>query len=485
MRYVVRISLLIMGLFVLPVVFADGIGMFGIGLHPSGIDRRVVEKVPYPVVVQPFLRVQNGAEVASISVVCDEEFLFEPVRVLSETKSPLLLFKFSADVVDKDVVEVGCMLQVVTSTDGVVGSPAIVNLSVRVLVYNSPLGTVDDAVQLKIAGLDARINNLETEAKKWSVVNQVLGRISGVAETVVQADAVVSVLNFVTWLIPLISSFHQVVCHVHMKLHYDVVLDMWPPGSVPRIGEPAPFSGYAASGKLPLVKVAALINSCQLCDFSGKLSIGGGPLSGELRVDLLQEGLSIAGGKSAERTDGIVSVLSGVESDVFDPQKSIHVAAACLCPQGIEYNLKKERQVACRLRSCVKEFSKKGLSLGICERAHAVENCLFVEGASWKLAGGPALSAVLSRLLSGINDNLPSSVMGAVWQRFCMPDTGSLVSHAYQPCNRNIDPAGAAGVAVCGVMSVPPLLFETGFFDGNKFDWNQYDTKLRGVDFCD
>jgi len=80
---------------------------------------------------------------------------------------------------------------------------------------------------------------------------------------------------------------------------------------------------------------------------------------------------------------------------------------------------------------------------------------------------------------------LPVMAMGAAWQAMCDPEIGMLAKEAYpeqyqKPPNIMSD----WEVPMCALTAALQMIEETGFFQGNKYEWDRYVGNLEGEDFC-
>jgi hypothetical protein len=71
----------------------------------------------------------------------------------------------------------------------------------------------------------------------------------------------------------------------------------------------------------------------------------------------------------------------------WDPFKSIHYAQACVCHRGIVYNWRKEKEITCAYKNCVKKHLELGLPVSSCDDMYKEMECLYVESAEYKLHG--------------------------------------------------------------------------------------------------
>ncbi|MBD3259977.1 hypothetical protein GF371_05115 [Candidatus Woesearchaeota archaeon] len=77
-----------------------------------------------------------------------------------------------------------------------------------------------------------------------------------------------------------------------------------------------------------------------------------------------------------------------VESEfTWDPFRSIHYAEACVCHRGMVYNWKKEKEITCAYRNCVKKHMLLGLPASSCDDMYREQECLYVDSAEYKLHG--------------------------------------------------------------------------------------------------
>lgn len=497
---------------------------------PLGIDRRTATKANYPVTIQPFFFSNDkNVEILAQTVRCDEGLLADKPLVLNQnSKNPLVLLKFDTSIADKtdDVAKINCATSIIAKKERTVfTTPETLNFTAKIQLYNNPLGTIDESVQKKLDAVNLNIKSLEDDIRSWEGANNALGKIAGIAQTLAQTDAMMSVVQGILSVVSqvLITTGDVLIragqpagaaiqgigiavwsgCSVANALHQIQLSAVWMPGP--------------PTANNPLFKMAAFINSCQLCRHSGLLDVPVEKLTGQMMANI----------------DGRMGVSTSTQSftqTLWEPQKSIHVASLCLCPQGIEYNLKKERQLACIYKNCIKEHAKKGLPITNCDRTYKEQNCLYIDSAGWKVGGSNKLmKAFAAMTLTQVIEKIPEIISGLAWQIACHPAFG-LMKTAYT-CSvypygataeiavknaivaassaalvaaagglspaviaaKGVEAAATAKAAaeatsteliVCGLSSAPLMLMETGFLQGNQFDWDQYNADLLGEDYC-
>ncbi|MBI4016502.1 MAG: hypothetical protein HY363_02300 [Candidatus Aenigmarchaeota archaeon] len=502
----------------------------GVMINPSlGIDRRTATKTAYPVSIQPFLNAKDkSVEIISQTIRCDETLLAENPLIMNEkSKSPYVLLKFDGSISEEkeDVVRINCATSIITKRDRTVfTTPEILNFTARIPLYNNPLGTIDESVQKKLDAVNNHIKSIEDEIGSWQDANKALGITAGIAQTLAQTDAMSNILHGVLSIVSqvLIITGNTLTnagqpagavliglgigvwggCNVQANIHKLLLLSVWTPGP--------------PTANNPLFKMASFINSCQLCRHSGEYTLPVEKLTGQIIANI--------DGKT-----GIPTSTENFMQYLWEPQKSIHVASLCLCPQGIEYNLKKERQLACIYRNCIKENAKKGLPITNCDRTYKEQNCAYIDSAGWKVGGSSKLAKTFAAMsLTTIIEKIPEIISGLAWQMACHPVFG-LMTNAYtcstypygatneiaiknialaavsaSTISASVSPAAAVisaaqGAAetkaaseatsveeiVCSMTSAPSMLMESEFLQGNKFNWNQYNAELTGVDYCD
>ncbi|MBI4147669.1 hypothetical protein HY490_00085 [Candidatus Woesearchaeota archaeon] len=454
----------------------DFFTLVGLGLQPpSGVDRRAATQIPYPVAVQPFFQSKDPlVSVASVAVVCNETNLIVPAQVLSpQSKQPLILLKFNpavSDINTSDFLKVNCIVKILAKKDRTIfTTPEVKNFTAKVPLYNLPLGSIDKTIQAKIDSANVYKESIEDKIKQYKKVNQVLGAMAGIGTTIAQVDAVWSIVTAAIWLVAFIAkqtgilaglavSMWQSSCWVYDIFHsYTIIPGVWAPGW------PIPL------GSNPLPKMAALINSCQMCRHTGVYDIQLSGIAGDLVVDV-------------DAAKGAKTTVQNLQQYLWEPHKSIHVAALCLCPAGIEYNLRKERQIACIYRNCLREHAKLGLPMANCDRTLIEQNCLYVDSAGWKIAGSGGMVRIFGRLSILFLEKIPEMALGAVWTGLCYPFLPQQIVIRETAC---LSPVGTAPLFVgCAVLSVPSMLQETEFFSGNRFNFNQYGSTLEGDDYC-
>ncbi len=441
----------------------------------SGIDRKTAGIVPYPITLQPFLQSTDpGANVASFSITCDEKQLVVPPQVLNpESKQPLILLKFDPAVAEEnatELVKMPCVAKILAKKERTVfTTPEVENFTARIPLYNNPLGTIDETTQKKIESVNLQIKNIKDKISEWAGVNKVLGKIGGIGQTIAQVDAAMSIATIALWVVAMVLkaiipaagiAVWTPTCYVNDVLNvYIIKLVVWPPAYVGN----------------PLIKMASIVNSCQMCRHTGEYTVKIDKLTGALVTDV-------------DKAEGVQTTINAFSQYLWEPHKSIHVASLCFCPAGIEYNLRKQKQLYCIYRNCIRENSQKGLPLTGCEQTLKEQNCLYVDSAGWKVAGGGGVARLFARMALLAIEKIPEVLAGVLWQALCHPLLGvfqtSFNALAIGGCANGPDTMDSVKLVLCAGISAPSMLLETEFFSDNRFNWDQYTGDLEGADYC-
>jgi len=485
----------------------------------KGFDKRLVYNIPVPVYLQPRLTKKSADPDVSIietSAECSAEGVSEIYLVTGNPEKPYIVVKSSPSIADQDgPVKVDCTISLrIRQGKRIFKNLETETFSVSIPVYNNPLGTVGENAQAQIDGMNDRIWDLQKRTKRWSDVNDWVGTIVGIAQTIAQGDAVMTYIGGALWLIaavfyelksipyigPVLKGLSKllwkgIACSlIFTELHTGVLEYVWNPGMVGTEVFSSSFSTGAWKLWTTLVKTVSIIYSCQLCDYSSTLYTGTKKIVyGDTSFDI--------GAKSGKPTE-----IERFTVYDWDPYRSIHVSMGCLCMPGMVYNMRKEVQVNCIYRNCIEQNAELGLPFDSCQQTYKEQNCLYVDGAAWRVAGGSGIALTMNMLLTFILDHLPLMAASKAWSYVCDPDCGMFGKEdtdGEQDCGKySMVPTKGSGesaypdkcrdypaddwrVPLCGVWTSTMLLMETDFFGSNKYGWEKYLAELEGEDFCD
>lgn len=167
---------------------------------------------------------------------------------------------------------------------------------------------------------------------------------------------------------------------------------------------------------------------------------------------------------------------------MFDPYESIHYAEKCMCLPALIYNLKKDRQIKCMYRNCIKNHLTSGQSVTVCDFAYKERECLYVESAQY-----------LKHNYEGIFDNLISALL-LYMESLLLGTVISFVCKDYVKPVKNVEKCpdepdlaknqwGPASVA-CGLLNT--MVFWSEFDDISDSDFGGMGKiELEGEDYCE
>jgi len=168
---------------------------------------------------------------------------------------------------------------------------------------------------------------------------------------------------------------------------------------------------------------------------------------------------------------------SGGGSWVMNPYKSQHYALWCACIPAIKYNQMKDKQIKCMKKNCIEDMAMKGLSTKQCYTAYAERECLYVEGAGYKLHG----INIFSSIVELIKENLSPLLIGIAQWAICGNEFSGkeckAITAEYTAQNTK--------QVACGVTGAIELI--TGYEDMWNSIWsiNVYDPPELDPDFCE
>ena len=166
---------------------------------------------------------------------------------------------------------------------------------------------------------------------------------------------------------------------------------------------------------------------------------------------------------------------------IFDPYKSKPYAYACLCYPAIVYNLKKERQVKCMYRNCIQHELASGITTSACDLAYKERQCLYVDGAQFKIFGN---KNAIDGLINIISTKLPFLIGGIAYKAFC---------GTYSSSGDEEQCAAAFGIFIstagthpisCGIVGTVQTLLELKGVWDTIYGGFGYTPQELGEDYC-
>ncbi|MGM5482955.1 MAG: hypothetical protein ACQESF_05815 [Nanobdellota archaeon] len=483
------------------------------------VNRKMLSFVSLPVVVDIKLTPATQLEIIDKKVNCNSYVKSERL-VSKDSDNPQLVTRLKKTAAVKDAdsekMSFSCTLDLIAREGKVVYSePLSKNLNITV---DAPeVGGISDSIQEKIDGVNSDIEEVEGSIEDFESWNKWLSMLCSIGESMAQLNAVMALVKSVVYVVSAAMTsccgtpycyscspgwaIWNMGCSLTSKINGLVNNWVWSPGVK---------SGWTSTGQY--IKTFCMLYSCKICtldyaqtysdltgidtkvvrvvgsfagSFYGGLSLetfGGPTIIEGMSYGSALQGAATAGisawGEDQKKPSHSSLILDG---GTMNPYKSIHAARSCLCIPGILYNLRKDKQIKCMYRSCLKEKAKKGLSTDVCDEAYRMRECLYVEGAQWKVMGSSEFFNFFQSLIGTIIRNMPLYTMGTAWDSQC-----SWIRDSYG-CTRtsnNVFTQFSAGYNVkchnfAGALQIAQV---GGFSDAGSFD--KYSGELKGDTVC-
>ncbi len=468
--------LLVMLLLAIPVSTAEVYKLANVRVVPEKIDRRTATLTAVPVQIQTLLtplQKESAARIISTKAECSSDDITETYVLRETTRTPIIVLKLMPDT-EKEAIAVNCTMKLTISQNNQTTTEEK-QISKKIELYQNPLGEIDDNMQQKIDAVSADIEEFDKTVTRLQKTNKILGQIAVYAEKAAVLDAtntfllgglwaLMSVLEEIPYTKAAAQNIWKSGAPWQVDNHKMVLWTTWNPGLGP-MGISSILSTF--------VKTLTIIQSCQVCDYSNSYTA------------LIEQ----AAGKKIFTLDDKQGKPTTIQQFLvyeWKPYKSIHVAQACQCIPAISYNIQKERQIKCIYKKCIEQNAEMGLPITECDKTLKQQQCLYVDGAAWKLSGGNGIAPIFSEIANHLFRELDTIARSAAWQYMCDQDTGTLRQMAYPGKNQygTMGVAGDWAVPLCAVTAGLQMLDETGFFKGNRYKWDQYIGDLQGEDYC-
>lgn len=471
----IAVIFLITLLLCIPISTAEIYKLANVRAVPEKIDRRTATLTAVPIQVQTLLMptdTESNARILATKAECKSEDIAESYVLRETTRTPIIVLKLQTDT-EKEMIAINCTMKLTILQNNQTTTEEK-KISKKIELYQNPLGEIDDNIKDKIDAIQKDINKFDTTVTNLKNTNKVLGQVASYAEKAAMLDAVNTLLLAGMWTlmtvleqIPYTRAAAQNIWKAgapwQTENHKMVLITTWNPGYSPK-GLSSILSTF--------VKTLTIMQSCQICDYSNTYTA------------LIEQA---AGQKifTLDDKQGKPTIVQQFFVYEWKPYKSIHVAQACQCLPAISYNIQKEKQIKCIYKSCIEQNAEMGLPLAECDKTLKQQQCLYIEGAAWKVSGGNGIAPLFSQLSNFIFKELETIARSAAWQQLCDSDTGIMKERAYPKQYGENGVIGDWAVPMCAATAGLLMLDETGFFKGNKYDWDQYIGDLNGEDYCE
>lgn len=453
-----------------------------VNLFPAeGIDRQVAGKIPYPVFWQPNPKFDSGAgsiqdiKVDSCTVSGGEVSDARIVTPLN-MENPLFSFKISlptemlsvanASAVT-DSVEVSCQLSmIVRAGTKVYQQPEIEVVEFEVPLHNTLFGELDKTMKSKMSDIETAISDKESEIDSLQGWIDFAGWWCTISELVMEIIAVMQVLKTVLYLLGLLvwgilsavgdadakskgGGVFMSACKWIDYLTTTFVTNLWQVDSLPKTSFLSP--GYYN-------KIFCAFATCRFTETNNFIELfahigrtDGGTYSQQVdgvnnegqRNDFSRDNTNV----DVDAGDAWATIVWAGDNK-FSAYRSYPIAKYSLCGPGKLYGKKKERQILCMYRNCYRDLVAAGFAPEICDRLYAGRECLYVDGAVYRVVDG----AVVQRIFAGILEWLLNQVATSALS-YAMRD---VMNCGYPRSLKDIKDAYTWDKMQCGIGDIEP-----------------------------
>lgn len=473
-----KITLLVIVLILLtPISSAEFFKTANVKISPKQIDRRTATLTAVPVQIQILLLQdipEKKAEIISNTIQCQSEDLYDYYIIKETTTTPIITARLMPDI-EKNHTQIKCTMNIKANYDGKIITEQK-QIQKTIPLYKNELGTIEQNMQEKINKLNEDIHDFDKKIQHIQRTSKFLGQIAAFAESYSQLDLITANVIGALWSTStILEKFKNYYTDIAATILWTGIGSLLHK-STTELNQITWNIGYIPTGYISALgtffKTLTMIQSCQLCDYSNTYTA------------LIEQ----SAGKKVFTIDSKQGKPTTIEQFTiyeWKPYKSIHVAQLCQCLPAISYNLQKEKQIKCIYRNCIEQNAELGTPFTECDKTLKQQQCLYVDSAAWKISGGNAQAQIFSIITNAVLKQLPVMAMGAAWQAMCDPEIGMLAKEAYpeqyqKPPNIMSD----WEVPMCALTAALQMIEETGFFQGNKYEWDRYVGNLEGEDFC-
>jgi hypothetical protein len=330
--------------------------------------------------------------------------------------------------------------------------------TVKVNAFNNPLGTPDSTTISELQAVKAQLRDIEATEKKYADITGFFDTICGIAELLGTINSVVQAIRGVIWGVLVVLTSTQI-----LKTGAEGIWKAINPslGGFHRIIENYVWpTGMLNFNFGMLLKGVCFVYTCKHLDFGSYLNVGlefgGGanPFSKSLghtggnlgnyqymgKDSFLDSDVSYnIGGANAER------MVNGINAHqwLVNPYRSTHYDDTCM--PAILFNTRKEKQINCLYMSCLQNNVKAGLPVTVCKRQKAIDSCLYLESAEYKLTGDSAFEEMWKNFFKLLLNNLAGIGLSLAYLWGCSDYSAPVGEDEY-----NVIEASLRGV-LCGI----------------------------------
>ena len=368
--------------------------------RPSqGIDRKIASHIPYPFFYTLNIR-KSGGEVQDMKIdsceLSDGSVSDMYIVTGGEFDSPLIRTSISLDpeaiMPEEDEllesVDMTCNFSlIIRSGRKVYQLPETDTVTFTIPLYNLPLGYIPDAINDDIEDINDEISDLEDTIDDLETTNDILGTICTLGQLLTQLIVTAQAVKAVLFAVGLPwywgESWFPSVCQ-GIDTASNWIL-RW--GFNPFLATTFDPNIIYTSGIW--LRILCTYYTCELAETSNFIesftytgTARGNSFTYSYKDDSEQSKPS--GAADVLALDPFGSLFTDYDYSVY---KSLDVSYSVGCIPGILYNYKKERQIKCLYRKCLRDRAAAGFSTAECDEIYKIRECVYVESAALKGIG--------------------------------------------------------------------------------------------------
>jgi hypothetical protein len=515
----------------------------GVNLFPaSGVDRFVAGKIPFPLFWQPSPKFDSGtAQIQDIKIdgcvpsfgTVSDAYIVTPLNMVDPIfgmKVSLSPEQLSVAGKHNDSVSMTCKLaMIIRSGPRVYQEPEIEEVTFEVPLYNTMFGELNESMQRKMREINQSISDLESKISDMEDTVEGLTWFCTVIELVMKLVMFLQVLKIVAYIIGWVvyavyavfgsAGAHEAggeiyywPCLIADYVTTTTIMNLWQidfnPFAV--LGEEGygPFSKTFLTSPGVIVKYLCGVFTCRLTEVNNFIELYGhafGDNMGQNDMDVFSgsvDGVDNEGKRPANLTrvdfganpgrDTVWQSLFGLGDEAFSAYRSYPLAKHTSCLPAQLYALKKERQIHCMHRTCYREMVSAGFPPDMCEKVYAGRECLYVDGAAYRIVENFIANRVFAGILENLLNQLATASLSFGMRKlncgypYGIADISTAYSNDDNRCGNGAGKALTWGAQAlyCGAMVMTALYIDLGDWIGWDDFRNAYLSSLGNPDYC-
>ncbi|NQU79562.1 hypothetical protein HQ545_07370 [Candidatus Woesearchaeota archaeon] len=501
-----------------------------VNIYPSsGIDRNVASKTPFPVIWQPnpgFITRGGSIQDIKIDSCSVADGSVAEVHMITPMNFYDPLFRMRVSISEENLsvanrssitesIPISCDISmIIRAGNKVYQEPELETIEFDVPLHNTVLGELNNSILKKLKDIDNRITSKEEEIESLQGWVDFAGWTCSMGEVIMKLMMVLQVMKIVLYLVGWIvygvlvavtrdpessrqtaGTIYYFPCYITDLLSTTFITNLWQIDSNPIYAYQSP--GY-------YFKIFCAFSTCRFTETNNFIELfwhigrtDAGTYSGSV------EGVDYEGERnSLSRNDTGVDVDAGdawatvawAGDQKFSAYRSYPIATYSLCGPAKLYGKKKERQILCMYKSCYEDLVSAGFSPEICDRLYAGRQCLYVDGAAYRVVDGAVTQRVFAGIFEWLLNQIPTAGISILMRSMdCGYPQG--LSGLVQAYDDDKDNCGGSAynalfqglpATLCGGQLMTAMYIDIG----DWLDWgddfrNKYESSLGDTDYCE